>query len=65
MRTPKPRRETIELIDHTVYFSDDNWATVWHERGLGRSHRKVLDKAEADRVRFLAIMQTTSHAGRS
>jgi hypothetical protein len=59
---PKPKREKVELIDHRVFFSTDNWKTIWQERGLGRSHRKVLDKEEADMVRFIAIAQ--SSAGR-
>lgn len=61
-KKPKPKRETVEMADHRVYFSDDNWQTVWQERGLGRSHRMVLDKDEADRVRFIAVAQ--SSAGR-
>lgn len=56
------KRQTVEMADHRVYFSTDNWKTVWQERGLGRSHRKVLDKDEADRVRFIAVAQ--SSAGR-
>lgn len=60
----KPKRETVEMVDGRVYFSDDNWKTVWQSRDYdGRSHRKVLDKDEADTVRFIAVAQ--SSAGRS
>jgi hypothetical protein len=51
------KRETVEMADHRVFFSTDGWKTVWQERGLGRSHRKVLDKQEADLIRFLAVSQ--------
>lgn len=53
----KPKREMVETIGRKVYFSDDHWVTVWEARGMGRSHRKVLDKTEADRIRFLAVVQ--------
>ncbi|RUX95935.1 MULTISPECIES: hypothetical protein [unclassified Mesorhizobium] len=53
--TPKPERKKVEMLDGRVYFSDDNWQTVWQFRGHsnGRSHRMVLDKQEADQVRLL------------
>jgi hypothetical protein len=54
----KPAREFVELVEgRRVYFSDDHWVTVWETRGLGSSHRKVLDKAEADRIRYIAVIQ--------
>lgn len=54
------KRDTVEMVDGRVYFSTDSWATVWQSRGLGRSHRKVLDKAEADLVRFIAVSQSSA-----
>lgn len=58
----KPKREQVEMLDGRVFFSSDGWQTVWQSRGLGRSHRKVLDKEEADLVRFIAIAQTRASA---
>lgn len=46
-------RETIETVDGRVYFSDDNWATVW--KRYGQHSREVTLKAEADLARSLAI----------
>ncbi|TPJ33702.1 hypothetical protein [Mesorhizobium sp. B2-8-3] len=58
-RTPKPKREYLEMLDGRKFFSEDNWHTIWQYRGHtnGSSHRKVLDKGEADRIRFLVIAQ--------
>jgi hypothetical protein len=60
-RRPAPKRETVEMLDGRVYFTVDNWKTIWQSRGdaNGRSHRKVLDKGEADLVRFIAIAQSS------
>ena len=52
----KRKRETVEMVDGRIYFSDDNWETVWKMR-RGTSHRIVKDKAEADLARYLAITQ--------
>lgn len=59
---PKPKRETLEMLDGRVYFSDDNWTTVWLRRGHanGSSHRKIINKQEADRVRFLVVAQSSA-----
>ena len=58
----KHKRETVEMADGRLYFSTDGWKTVWLMRGMGRSHRKVLDKQEADMARFIAIAQTRATA---
>jgi hypothetical protein len=50
------QRETVELIGGEIYFSDDHWVTIWRQR-RGTSHRVVRDKAEADRVRYVATVQ--------
>lgn len=57
----KPRRETLEMLDGRKFFSDDNLTTIWQARGdaNGKSHRKMLDKEEADLIRFLVIQQGT------
>lgn len=58
---PRPKRETLEMLDGRVFFSDDNWATIWQRRGMpnGSSHRKIIKKDEADKIRFLVIAQSS------
>ena len=53
MKPRKLPRKTIHMVDGRVYFTDDNWITVWLMK-RGTSHRMVLNKQEADNVRFLA-----------
>lgn len=50
-------REWVELVTGERFFSTDHWVTVWKERGSGRAHRVILDKAEADRIRYIAAVQ--------
>ena len=47
-------RETIETVDGTQYWSDDNWQTIWWVTPKKQQVRKVTGQ-RADRVRFLAI----------
>lgn len=56
----KASRETVEMVDGRIYYSDDNWQTIY------RKHRRdrlrifpVLDKQEADLARFLAVSQSS------
>lgn len=60
-KAPKPKRETLEMADGRVFFSSDNWLTIWQARGMpnGSSHRKLIDKQEADLIRFLAVAQSS------
>lgn len=62
---PKPKRETIEMLDGRKFFSEDNWQTIWQARGMpnGSSHRKIANKGEADRIRFLAVAQSSAGPG--
>ena len=62
MRTiPPAGAETIELIDHTVYWSRDNWQTIFEIRpGADRSRK--LPVSQANLVRFLAIAQASAGA---
>lgn len=54
---PKRKRETVEMVDGRVYFSDDGWETVWRVQRSGRMTRsRLADKDEADLARFLAMM---------
>lgn len=52
---PNKKRDTLEMLDGRIYFSTDGWATVWLNRGgtNGKSHRLILDKREADNIRYL------------
>jgi hypothetical protein len=55
------KREKVELVTGEVYFSDDRWATVWKRQAGRRAvHRLIHDKAEADRIRFIAVV---AHGG--
>ncbi len=51
----KQPRRWVEMVDGRRFFSDDGWQTVWEAR-RGTHHRLILDKVEADRVRFLVAM---------
>lgn len=61
------KREAVEMVDGRVYFSDDGWETVWKRRAshwaddfAKRPSRRVMDKAEADLVRFIAAAQSSA-----
>jgi hypothetical protein len=60
--TPKAKREYLEMLDGRKFFSEDNWQTIWQARGHpnGSSHRKIIDKGEADRIRFLVVAQSSA-----
>jgi hypothetical protein len=50
------KRERLEMLDGRVYFSDDNWATVYLMRPSGKT--KLIDKKEeADKIRYLVLCQ--------
>lgn len=53
------QRETIEMLDGRVYFSDDNWQTVFRQRRDDSRHRVVTGK-EADLARFIAVAQSSA-----
>jgi len=61
MIAAKRERATVEMLDGRVYFSYDNWHTVWQETpfGAGKCHR-IVDKQEADLVRFIAVAQSSA-----
>lgn len=55
----QPKRQQVEMLDGRVFFSHDNWETVW--RKTSPTHqRRVTDKEEADMVRFIAICQASA-----
>ena len=47
--------EQVEMVDGRVYSTVDGWVTVYVTRRGGR--KRKVGKEEADRARFLAIMQ--------
>jgi hypothetical protein len=51
------KRETVEMADGRVYYTDDNWQTVYVQVREGRA-RKLKGK-EADLARFLAVAQSS------
>jgi len=55
-------RDTLEMLDGRIYFSTDNWASVWLNRGgaNGKSHRKILDKHTINLVRYLVTYRDGS-----
>ena len=50
--------ETLEMLDGRLYYSDDNWQTVYLVRNGKTS--TVRDKLAADRVRFLVVCQSSA-----
>ena len=46
------KREEVEMLDGRVFFSTDNWETVYLKRG-GRV--RLVIGSEADLARYLAI----------
>lgn len=61
-----PKVETIEMVDGRVYSSDDNWQTIWLRKPtkwkpghMGPCH-KIIDKEEADLIRFIAVAQSSA-----
>lgn len=53
------KREEIEMLDGRVFFTNDNWATVYLKKD-GRV-RLVIGKA-ADLARYLAIAYSSASA---
>ncbi|MER9336037.1 hypothetical protein NKJ06_18940 [Mesorhizobium sp. M0293] len=57
-KPPEPKREYVEMLDGRVYYSDDNWQTVYLIPVGGRGHR--ITGKEADLARFLAVSQSSA-----
>src|SRR5262245_37530380 len=36
MKRPSKSLQTVETVDGRIYWSDDNWETVWSQLGKGR-----------------------------
>ena len=60
--TPPAGAETIELLDHTVYWSRDNWQTIFEIKPGADRSRKVRDD-RSHLVRFLAVAQASAGTG--
>ena len=62
----KPRRDAVEMVDGRLYWSDDNWQTVWKRRaghwadGFAKTPSRKVTGREADLARFLAITQSSA-----
>lgn len=54
------KAETVEMVDGRIYWSTDNWATVFVARPGGKSRR--LTGRAADLARLLAISQAHGSA---
>lgn len=50
-------RETVELVDGSVYVSDDHWVTVYRIPLGGRGGLTPVIGKRADQIRAVAIMQ--------
>lgn len=51
------KREYVEMVDGRVYYSDNNWATVYLIPVGGRGHQ--ITGRDADLARFLAVAQSS------
>jgi len=50
-------RETVETVMGEVFWSDDNWVTVWKLALGGQGGERKLTGKAADRVRYLAVIK--------
>lgn len=57
---PKSKRETVEMVDGRVYYSDDNWHTVYKAALGGLGGGRVVTGKEADLARFIAVAQSSA-----
>jgi len=51
------KRETVELIDGSVFVSDDHWVTVYRIPLGGRGGLTPVVGKRADEVRYIALVQ--------
>lgn len=45
------------MLGGRVFYSDDNWLTIWEFRGSDKKPRRVRNQEEADQIRFLVVAQ--------
>lgn len=46
-------RQEIEMIDHRVFFTNDNWETIYERKPGGKARRLTGEKAHF--ARFIAL----------
>lgn len=54
---PPVGAETVEMVDGRIFWSLDNWATIYVINASGRCRQVAADKI--DLVRFLAVAQSS------
>lgn len=59
MKIPSGKREEIEMLDGRVFFSTDNWETVYLKRD-GRI--RLVIGTEADLARYFAVAASSASA---
>lgn len=52
------REDLLEMLDGRVFWSDDNWQTIWARSRDGKRWKQVPADS-VDLVRFLAISQSS------
>jgi len=50
------KRETVELIDGSVYYSDDHWRNIFKVVAGGSLGRQISGK-RVDEIRYIALVQ--------
>ena len=59
MKTPSGQRDEIEMLDGRVFFSTDNWVTVYLKQD-GRV--RLVTGTKADLARYLAVAASSASA---
>jgi hypothetical protein len=57
MKPASNPRETIEMVDGSVYYSDDHWVTIYKVALGGQGGARKVTGSTADRVRYIAVLQ--------
>lgn len=50
--------DLLEMLDGRVFWSDDNWQTIWAQSRDGKRWKRVPEDA-VDLVRFIAVSQSS------
>jgi hypothetical protein len=58
----KPGYDKVVMLDGRVFWTRDDWATVYLSKPGQTRSMKVVDKEEADLARFLAVAQASASA---
>lgn len=57
---PPADAETVEMLNGIIYWSRDNWQTIYAFTPSTKRSRKVAAGVASDRVRFLAVSQSSA-----